>query len=99
MFVRKPRWRTNCKMFLIDGVFYTFSPGFGCQLESNEWKRVPAGTERVIKSAYGDSIVVRVNSADWDKFMWRTTWEVSPSGTIDEHHTRIRELENILNTL
>lgn len=34
--------------FRIDGVMYSWTGWFGCQLESHEWRRYPAGTERVI---------------------------------------------------
>lgn len=37
----------------LGGIVYRWSGWGGCQLESYEWRRVPAGTERVVRAVDG----------------------------------------------
>jgi hypothetical protein len=80
--------------YRIDGVTYRWSGWLGCQLESREWFRPPAGTTRRI--------------AGFEMTIWRTerqglkircNWALSSSGTLDDHTKRIHELQSTLRKL
>ena len=87
---------------VFDGVRYRWSGWYGCQLESFEWRRPPAGTTRTLDFGIGKpSIVVSVFTTE--RKLWlgkcRCTWAVSPTGRIDEHFARIQELKDALRGL
>jgi hypothetical protein len=80
--------------YRIDGVTYRWSGWFGCQLESLEWFRPPAGTKRRV--------------AGFVMTIWRTerrglkvccNWALEPSDNIDVHARRIYDLQDILRKL
>lgn len=87
--------------FLIDGQEYTFQSGWGCQLLSFEWKRVPAGTRRTLKLDHSTWIEVTVFTTRRPRWFKKVeiTWAVSNSGTHDEHTARIHELRDSLRKL
>ena len=85
--------------FLIGGVKYRWTGWFGCQLESFEWRRVPAGTRRTLDIGYLQPIEVKVFTTKRDGLRVRTTWAVSHSGTLDEQNARIVALRTALSTL
>ena len=83
----------------IGGHIYRWNGWLGCQLESSEWRRAPAGAERVLDFGTGQpSITVRVwrTERTWPYIKVRTFWAVSPAGTLDEHGARIAGLKAAL---
>ena len=79
---------------------YRWSGWFGCQLESMEWRTVPAGTTRDLD--FGPMIgrvTVKVFSTRRVGIRVRTTWAVSASGTHAEHEKRIYDLRDKLTRL
>ena len=62
----------NRVILVLDGRKYRRTGWFGCQLESMEWRRVPAGATREIA---GQSF--RVFTTDRDGLKFRTTWCLS----------------------
>ena len=83
----------------LGGVVYRWNGWFGCQLESIEWRRAPAGTERVLDFGLGKptiTVTVWKTERRWAVGRVRTFWAVSPRGTHDEHNARIFELKNAL---
>lgn len=88
-------------MFIFDGIAYKWSGWFGCQLESFEWKTVPAGTTRTLSfSDGGDPITITVfYTSKRSRFKVRTTWSISSSGTLEEHNNRIKDLQYRLSKL
>lgn len=83
----------------LGGVAYHWNGWGGCQLESSEWRRVPAGTERVLNFAIGKpkiTVTVWKTERKWPFLKVRTLWAVSNRGDIDEHNARIWELKNAL---
>lgn len=86
----------------LGGVVYRWNGWGGCQLESYEWRRVPAGTERVLGFGVGQptiTVTVWRTVRQWPFFKVRTLWAVSPRGSIDEHNARISELKNALRNM
>jgi hypothetical protein len=86
--------------FVIGGTRYRWSGWFGCQLESLEWRTVPAGTERDLRLHMDKGPVsVTVYSTKREGLRVRTTWSVSKSGTHDEFAARIYDLQDQLRRL
>lgn len=86
--------------FLIDGTRYRWSGWFGCQLESMEWRTVPAGTQRNLRLHLDKPpITITVFSTRRKGLRVRTAWTVSKSGTHDEFSARIVDLLNQLRRL
>jgi len=78
--------------FRLDGRLYSWSPGFGAQLESKEWFRVPAGAERTL---LGETF--RVWRSDREGLKFTTTWGmVALPKTLDEIHEHLREFKEKL---
>jgi len=75
--------------FRLDGRLHSWSPGFGAQLESKEWRRVPAGTERKL---LGETF--RVWRSDREGLKFTTTWGmVNLPSNLDEIHEHLREFK------
>lgn len=86
--------------FVIGGHRYRWSGWLGCQLESIEWRTLPAGTQRDLALTLGKQpITVTVHSTRREGLRVRTTWAVSSTGTLDEHNARICELRKQLREL
>ena len=86
--------------FIFDGITYKWSGWLGCQLESYEWKTLPAGTERRLNFDCGKpSIELTIFSTKREFFKVRTMWAVSDRGTYEEHTARIYELKSALASL
>lgn len=86
--------------FVFDGIEYSWNGWFGCQLESYEFRRPPAGTTRELDFGEGkQKICVTIFSTHREWFWCRCTWAVSNSGTHEEHTTRIHQLRNALREL
>lgn len=86
--------------FIIGGNRYRWSGWFGCQLESLEWRTLPAGTQRDLDLSVSEQpVTVTVNSTQRQGLRVRTTWAVSNRGTLDEHTARIRDLRRQLREL
>ena len=86
--------------FIFDGIQYRWSGFFGCQLESLEWRTVPAGTTRKLDFGIGKPTVeMTVFTTERKGLKVRTTWSVCNSGTHDEHLARIRALKDALASL
>ena len=84
-------------LYRINGKLYTWCGWFGCQIESMEWRRLPAGTKRDLVFYDGNSpITVTVYRTERKWLRYRTTWAVSASGTHDEHDERIIQLRERL---
>lgn len=79
---------------VIDGITYQWAGWFGCQLESLEWRRVPAGTERNI---LGHSM--RVFTTRREGLKIRTTWTIPLHCGVDEANKRIRNFRKELREL
>ena len=78
--------------FRINGKLYSWTGWLGCQLESREWLRVPAGTERTL---LGEDF--RVWRSDRDGLKYRTTWSlINLPENIDKANERIRGLKDKL---
>lgn len=81
--------------FVLDGRRYRWSGWFGCQLESYEWWRVPAGTRR------------RLAGFEFSVFMTerrglkvRTTWSLANQpASLDKANEDIRRLREALTRL
>ena len=83
--------------FIIDGIEYSWSGWFGCQLQSIEKRCLPAGTTRIINIDPGIySVEMRVFTTERKKLSYLTTWAVPSSGNINEHSSRIRLLKKHL---
>ena len=85
--------------FLIGGVKYRWTGWFGCQLESLEWNRVPAGTRRTLDIGHHQPIEITVYTTKRVGLRVRTTWALSHSGTLDEQNARIESLRTALSSL
>ena len=85
--------------FIIDGRRVRWSGWLGCQLESMEWRRVPAGTEWSFTLGYGKTFHMCVFTTRRNGLRIRTTWALPAHGTIDQHNARIRELQNALRNI
>lgn len=87
---------------VIGRVRYRWNGWFGCQLESREWRRPPAGTQRILDFGVGRPNI-RVTVFSTRRWPWfgkcTVTWAVDPSGSLDEHSARIGELKNALKEL
>ena len=81
------------------GIKYRWSGWAGCQLESFEWLRPPAGTTRVLDFGIGKE-KVKVTVFTTERSGWlrkcRCTWAVSNSGDMNEHNARIWALKHAL---
>ena len=87
---------------VFDGIRYRWNGWGGCQLESLEWRRPPAGTTRILEFENGKpSIMVTVFSTERKGLFrrCRCTWAVSKSGSYDECSERIKELKDALRGL
>lgn len=83
--------------YVFDGCAYRWSGWFGGQLESMEWKTLPAGTTRTLNFGIGTSpIPMTVFSTRREGWKVRTTWSVSHAGTHDELSARIHDLRRRL---
>ena len=81
--------------FKLDGRMYTWSGWFGCQLESREWLRVPAGTSRNI---LGETFLVF--RSDREGIKYTTTWSlVGLPENIDKANERLHLLRSRLAAL
>ena len=83
----------------IGGIVYRWNGWAGCQLESYEWRRVPAGTRRVLDFGLGKpkiTVTVWTTERKCPFRKVRTLWAVSERGSTDEHNARISELKNAL---
>ena len=83
----------------LGGVVYRWNGWFGCQLESIEWRRAPAGTERVLDFGLGKptiTVTVWKTKRQGPFLKVRTLWAISARGSIDEHNARIFDLKNAL---
>lgn len=86
--------------FLINGRIYKWSGWLGCQLESYEWFRVPAGTSRDLEIRVGyPAVTMTVFTTQREGLKIRTTWAVASIGTLDEHSNRVKELQDSLRKL
>ena len=78
--------------FRINGKLYSWIGGLGAQLESTEWFRVSAGTEREL---LGETF--RVFRTDREGMKYRTTWSlVNLPQNIDKAHEKLRWLKDQL---
>ena len=98
------RWKNKTPYpqirFIFDGVQYRWCGFFGCQLESREWRTLPAGTTRELKFDFGSTpITMTVFSTNREGLKVKTTWAVSKRGTHDEQLARIRGLKAALASL
>ena len=87
---------------VFDGISYRWSGWLGCQLESLEWRRPPAGTTRMLYFDNGKPPVeVTVFSTKRLGLFrrCRCTWAVSKIGSYDERSERINELRDALRGL
>jgi len=87
---------------VFDGIKYQWSGWDGCQLESLEWRRPPAGTTRILDFENGKkSIAVTVFTTERSGWLrrCRCTWAVSKIGSYDERSERINELRDALRGL
>lgn len=78
---------------------YIWRGWYGCQLYSLEWRRVPAGTSRILQFENEQVRIIvestkRMNLFNWFKVY--TTWSVSHSGTMDQQRSRIEHLQRLL---
>lgn len=83
----------------IGGVVYRWNGWCGCQLESSEWRRVPAGTSRTLDFGVGRQAVdvtVWRTERFWPFLKVRTLWAVSASGDLNAHNARVHALKNLL---
>lgn len=56
--------------FIINGTRYRWSGWLGCQLESMEWRTLPAGTQRHLPITLGEQpVTVTVNSTQRREFL------------------------------
>lgn len=87
-------------VFTLSGHEYWWRGWLGYQLESLEWRTVPAGTVRKLFFGVGKPILeVTVFSTRREGLKIRTTWAVSDRGTHNEHVARVCELRKALNQL
>ena len=85
---------------VFNNVWYHWSGWLGCQLESFEWFKPPAGTRRVLDFTDGTQpIEITVFTTKRDRFKVRCTWSVASHGTHDEHVARITDLNARLKKL
>lgn len=78
--------------FRLNGKLYGWRGWLGCQLESREWFRVPAGTERKL---LGETF--RVWSSDREGLKFATCWSlVGLSNDINEANERLRKFREQL---
>lgn len=98
-----PFFKTNTprKIYKINNQLYWWTGWFGCQLESYEWRRVPAGTTRTLNLEDSKGpIDFRVFTTERDGLKYRTTWSmVGNCGDINEENSRIHELRKRLSEL
>lgn len=83
----------------IGGIVYRWNGWAGCQLETCEWRRMPAGTSRVLDFGIGKpkiTVTVWKTERQCPFLKVRTLWAISERGSIDEHNARIFELKNAL---
>ena len=70
------------------GEFYTFAYGLGAQLYSFGWRRIPAGTERVLS---GQRFRIFRSSRRWIRC--EHAWAMTLPDDLDAAHTKLREFE------
>lgn len=83
----------------LGGIVYRWNGWAGCQLESYELRRVPAGTSRALDFGIGQpkiTVTVWKTERQWPFLKVRTLWAISASGSLDEHNARIFELKDAL---
>lgn len=78
--------------FIIGGYAYNWRGWFGCQLESREWRRVPAGTTRKME-INNCNYEFRVFNTTREGLKIRTTWTLPLRGDTDEQNAMIRKLK------
>lgn len=83
---------------VIDGRRYRRTGWFGCQLESMEWRRVPAGMTRTL-CIDGGPFHLRVFRTAREGLRVRTSWSIPLSCGLDEANRRIYELDAALRRL
>jgi hypothetical protein len=81
--------------YLLDGVIYRWSGWCGCQLESIEWRRPPAGTQRVLTIDF-ERFEFTVFNTSRHGLKIRSTWALSHGGSLDEQDARIFHLQTTL---
>lgn len=93
----------NPSVFAVfDGIKYRWNGWGGCQLETSEWRRPPAGTERHLDFGVGKpSITVKIFTTRrvWPLGKCQCTWAIPSHGTLDQHNARIWELKSALKEL
>lgn len=87
-----PVWRhvSRHKLYVFDGVVYQPEGWFGCQLESFEWRRPPAGTQRVLKALRKD-YTVTVFTTRRLGLLVKCTWSIQLPRDVREANKAIRE--------
>lgn len=86
--------------FHIDGNKYRWYGWLGCQLESIESSRVPAGTTRYLDLGVGKGIEIRVYQTERCGICkFRTTWAISSTGTYGEYSERVSNFHKTLQSL
>ena len=93
----------NAISFWFDGIEYQWQGWFGCQLVSYEWRRVPAGTKRILSFGIIGQNKIEVTVFTTRRYGWfgkvGTTWTICNNGTIDEYSIRIQDLKKRLQDL
>ena len=79
------RFKFNTIFYWIDGRMYHWTGWFGCQLESWEWFRVHAGTQRTLA---GECFTVFRSEREGLK--WRTTWAMRLPDGCDAANAKLR---------
>lgn len=91
-FLRLPEY--DRALLVLNGTVYMWSGWFGCQLESREWRRVPAGTRRTLHG-----VEFTVFSTERAGLKWRTTWAMKLPDNIDAANVALRAMQVSLGTL
>ena len=86
---------------IINKIKYKWSGWYGCQLESFEFRRLPAGTERELNLGItnGFQKIRLFSTRRTGYFTVRHTWSITLSGDIDKQNAQIREFRNKLRSL
>jgi hypothetical protein len=96
------RYRFPHARLFIQGNVYRWTGWFGCQLESWEWHRVPAGTRRVLEFD-GKRYDLRVWRTDkrrwWTRWQVPTFWSIPLDCNLDEANVRLRKFKDDLRGL
>jgi len=79
---------------IIEGIEYSWTGYYGCQLESIEWFAPPIGSTRILnlflKSEY--TCTIKVFNTERKGFKQRITWAIPHKISIVEHKKNIEEL-------